>query len=253
MNTNTVKFLARRRSTNSLVTALGLLWLGLLVMMPLDAVAAPIYMDDFEDGDTMGWQETIVSGSGGSGSTGVGLHNGSQMAFVYHRGRGQHLLSQDFDYIGENMLSFDMHAVATAGKNLYGNTLHSRTGVKLSFLNFLNVSLGSISLVNATNQGALGPDSLYVDDAQHAYSGLMSDFAASAGLGGTDPIKKISLAFFATGDYWSGGGIYPSGYSSGTVWFDNVRIDPVPIPSALWLFGSGLIGLVGLTRRKKLG
>ena len=26
----------------------------------------------------------------------------------------------------------------------------------------------------------------------------------------------------------------------------------VPIPSAVWLFGSGLIGLVGLARRKKV-
>ena len=44
--------------------------------------------------------------------------------------------------------------------------------------------------------------------------------------------------------------------------FDGMRItlgmygnDPVllatPIPSAVWLFGSGLIGLIGLARRKK--
>jgi hypothetical protein len=33
---------------------------------------------------------------------------------------------------------------------------------------------------------------------------------------------------------------------------DNVSIEtsPVPIPSAVWLFGSGLIGLIGLARRK---
>jgi hypothetical protein len=27
---------------------------------------------------------------------------------------------------------------------------------------------------------------------------------------------------------------------------------PVPVPAAAWLFGSGLIGLVGVARRKKL-
>ena len=31
-----------------------------------------------------------------------------------------------------------------------------------------------------------------------------------------------------------------------------VRIQAVPIPPALWLFGSGLLGLVGVARRKKL-
>ncbi len=37
--------------------------------------------------------------------------------------------------------------------------------------------------------------------------------------------------------------------------FDNLRIDfqaasPVPVPAAVWLFGSGLIGLIGIARRK---
>jgi len=32
---------------------------------------------------------------------------------------------------------------------------------------------------------------------------------------------------------------------------DNIRLDAVPIPSAVWLFGSGLIGLIGVARRKK--
>jgi hypothetical protein len=31
---------------------------------------------------------------------------------------------------------------------------------------------------------------------------------------------------------------------------DNIRFTVVPIPPAIWLFGSGLIGLVGLARRK---
>ncbi len=112
MKTKAVKWIERRRYGKPLAFVLGLLCCGLFLVTPLAAVAAPIYMDDFEDGDLSGWQETIVSVAGGSG-------------------------------------------------------------------------------------------------------------------------------------------IYPSGYSSGTVYFDNVNIDPVPIPSGVWLFGSGLIGLVGLTRRKK--
>ena len=30
-----------------------------------------------------------------------------------------------------------------------------------------------------------------------------------------------------------------------------VDVQPIPVPAAVWLFGSGLIGLVGLARRKK--
>jgi len=35
--------------------------------------------------------------------------------------------------------------------------------------------------------------------------------------------------------------------------FVNVaEIPEVPVPAALWLFGSGLLGLVGVSRRKKM-
>lgn len=42
-----------------------------------------------------------------------------------------------------------------------------------------------------------------------------------------------------------------SGYESSGIVYDNVNFGVVPIPPALWLFGSGLLGLVGMARRKK--
>ena len=33
-------------------------------------------------------------------------------------------------------------------------------------------------------------------------------------------------------------------------WFYQANIPPVPVPAAVWLFGSGLIGLIGFARRK---
>ena len=30
-----------------------------------------------------------------------------------------------------------------------------------------------------------------------------------------------------------------------------LELNPVPVPAAVWLFGSGLIALVGLARRKR--
>ena len=33
-------------------------------------------------------------------------------------------------------------------------------------------------------------------------------------------------------------------------WFYQTNIPPVPLPAAVWLFGSGLIGLIGFARRK---
>lgn len=39
--------------------------------------------------------------------------------------------------------------------------------------------------------------------------------------------------------------------SVGTAYFDNVSLTAVPIPAALWLLGSGLIGLAGVRRFRK--
>lgn len=34
---------------------------------------------------------------------------------------------------------------------------------------------------------------------------------------------------------------------------DNVSVSAVPVPAALWLFGSGLIGLIGMKRKSSNG
>ena len=43
-----------------------------------------------------------------------------------------------------------------------------------------------------------------------------------------------------------------NGVDTQSDWFyvDNIRANYVPIPATVWLFGSGLIGLIGLARRK---
>ena len=41
-----------------------------------------------------------------------------------------------------------------------------------------------------------------------------------------------------------------TGFAAINFAIDDIVVNPVPIPSAVWLFGSGLIGLIGLARRK---
>jgi hypothetical protein len=53
----------------------------------------------------------------------------------------------------------------------------------------------------------------------------------------------------------------PTGYDAAAVLPPNCGFDPsgnlcappptVPVPAAVWLFGSGLLGLVGVARRRK--
>lgn len=53
--------------------------------------------------------------------------------------------------------------------------------------------------------------------------------------------------FDATGATWSFSGDTPTSYS---MTITSTGIPAVPVPAAVWLFGSGLIGLAGVARRK---
>ncbi len=49
-----------------------------------------------------------------------------------------------------------------------------------------------------------------------------------------------------------GGACFAQGGSTADLAIGTYSIAAVPIPAAAWLFGSGLIGLIGIARRKKL-
>jgi len=57
---------------------------------------------------------------------------------------------------------------------------------------------------------------------------------------------------FSNGDFSSNGNLGFTSTGGATISIDNVGIpNPVPIPGAVWLLGSGLLGLVGLRRKMK--
>ncbi len=59
----------------------------------------------------------------------------------------------------------------------------------------------------------------------------------SLGFGPETPFYGVAAYF----DIGSGNSLHVTGYS----------VSAVPIPAAVWLFGSGLLGLIGVARRKK--
>lgn len=64
---------------------------------------------------------------------------------------------------------------------------------------------------------------------------------------GGAPVESFMIADTT---YTLGGfGFYT--YSQDNVTFSNLIVSAVPVPPAVWLFGSGLLGLVGIARRKK--
>jgi hypothetical protein len=213
-----------------------------LVLMSGSSYAATIlpYHDDFQDGSLLGWSAT---NTGGTGSTGVDLEPGiandpnNLAAWAYHIGTGTEALTQDFNFAPNAILSFDMLTLATqtTGTLVY----NAWSGVKITFLDSLNTDLGNISFFYGTDSTGNVPDQNW-----HSYLASMNQLTALAGTNLIDP-TKMSLSFWATG---TNGNV---GDSHAKVWFDNVNLTTVPVPPAVWLLGSGLVGLVGIGRRKK--
>jgi hypothetical protein len=75
---------------------------------------------------------------------------------------------------------------------------------------------------------------------QVAGGGLVFLSAATVGTGGW--LNLESVRFWAEGDGFGPGGA--------TVEIDNIEVSAIPVPAAVWLFGSGL-GLLGWMRRRK--
>jgi hypothetical protein len=208
----------------------------------LAALPAKAAYFDFEDGTLQGW---LTSTTGGSGSTTAELHNGSMMAYVLHTGAGTHYLSHDFTYVATDRLAFDMHAVSVPS----GRGDAAASGVTVSFLNAVNVSVGSVGLYNTTNPGGLGAHSFAVDNLPHNYDNPMSTWADLAGIAPATPISKISVSFVSSANTSFFGDV-----SVAKVWADNILVGVVPEPSerVLLLAGLGVLALV-VAKRQRIG
>ncbi len=100
-------------------------------------------------------------------------------------------------------------------------------------------AIASLSLARRVYLGFSGPGSYYTDSAYNL---------------GADPIfSNISHSASTLGIQFSIQGVGIQSLSDESRAMDNLTITaaPVPVPAAAWLFGSGLLGLVGVARRKK--
>ena len=96
-----------------------------------------------------------------------------------------------------------------------------------------------------------------VDSVSLLFGGYAGTISLSGYLDGT-LVNEVSMTF-AEG-VWNtltlSGGLYDSVILDSDDLFylfvvDNLTINPVPIPGALWLLGSGLVGLVGMRKRSR--
>ena len=214
---------------------------GLLFGFVQHTNAAILFSDDFEDLNHNGWN---ISGT--SGTSGVEFDNESNWAYISTSNSPMYSLTREFTYDPNHMLSFDYHPVYAA----QGQNGSSASGYSVSFENSLNIELGSVTFLHSTTGYSLPDNSYVVDNSVDHSEAFMSDWANLALVDPSADISSIVLDFWVDGTSSSSGG-WVSG-SSARMRFDNVVVSTVPVPPAIWLFGSSLLGLIGVLKRKKL-
>ncbi len=106
------------------------------------------------------------------------------------------------------------------------------------------VTLNSFDIAGWVNVDYQTQFAIYDDNGSLASPNL---FSADLLVPGANSINPLAGSITATGSLH----IFVS--NIGSTGIDNINFDQtvIPVPAAVWLFGSGLLGLIGVARRKK--
>jgi hypothetical protein len=160
--------------------------------------------------------------------------------------------SADFDqtYSGYGILT-TVSTTPGAGFRIDAGQLQSLQIAEASHLALINATLGTASFKNIASS-----DSAFGGNNGGAYYGnFIGGNSAKTGFGALDFYSYTNdpdtFALVETKLNGAAGGDHQFKLASnGTLTFNAATASAVPLPAAAWLFGSGLLGLVGIGRRR---
>lgn len=221
---------------------------AVVLLVIAEASQSALVSDDFENGNLNNW---IVGGRqlGTHTANVIACDTGSLCGHLYQSGSFTEInLNQYLSFDSSEKFYFDLKVNVSStpppASNFYGIS-----GVGFSFLDQNDAALGSVwYLASTTNYPItnwVSPTTnvnVISENIWHHFeldaSSLLSQITIDQ-----SQIAKTQMQFNVYSSTW------PSPTVTAELWVDNVSNSLVPIPGAVWLFCSGLIGLIGIGRR----
>ncbi len=151
--------------------------------------------------------------------------------------------------------NFTITGGVLVGDEFFPNAYNLTAGETITATGTFTANLGSTGSETGTVSFATGSGNTMTINLNGTFLFAANDDGYGSGLG---PFLTFSLGSLTDFDFTKAGS---PAFNSAFLAFDdfgglygewtNLSLTAVPVPAAVWLFGSGLLGLVGLARRKK--
>ena len=201
---------------------------------------------------TSSWWYTILGSAGSgniNGNTGIGF-----MQLYDENGSTDTSISMDFsNFDGTYWTDFTLSAQgvnATAADDYSRFSAYDNVEDAGTYLEYdLNIMVSGLEGVEAGN---IIEANNHPTGVSGSFSGLFERGAGDDGDGDANlGFYTIDLDFDMENWAFANNGSLDGLYQQDGNIYDSLFVSAVPVPAAAWLFGSGLLGLVGIARRKK--
>lgn len=183
----------------------------------------------------------------------LALSGSASALTVFADFNGDGVYDPTFDLTGS--VTVDVYAQATAAEDDAGGLISFATEGTLNPTGLVNVTTGNIESV----PWFVGPELELDANSVRASGGTLGDPVPSLVKLFSVELTRVAFGLttlsFADWDKsptFDGYVLADGTVLDGTVEHLSTEIGPVPIPAAAWLFGSALLGLVGLGQRRKV-
>lgn len=164
------------------------------------------------------------------------------------------MLASPFAFAALVTYNFNISGTVYVGDETFANAYNLTAGETITATGFFTADLGTSGNETGTVLFATGSGNSMTIDVNGTLLTASDDTGYGTGIGPYLTFTSGTLTDFdfqkTSAPAFNSSFVYFDDFGDLFGAWDSLTLTAVPVPAAVWLFGSGLLGLVGVTRRK---